>query len=343
MRRFLILASLLFLTLAGNSVLVVTTSSVTTNDYFKSVKVFFNLRKNGDYIISSVSQTLPTSDAPNFKAVSYSINSEGSLVPSPPLSLSMNETAISLDIAFEISQLTADYGCVELQDDENYFSTVCKLQINYAALDDSRIYAEIKYTIGVKVERMIQGEFELGVNPVLIDGCDCSLVVDVKAKTELFTDEDCRVPLKAGEKVKYGSTLCLKLYSDDAVVQDKTFHTTTLNMYYTSSLGQLKELDVKSISKFGCGSPCQPATAYAILSLPVVGQVQFQQVVVMKEMSRLLTNTGLDDDDDEGTTDKTTQGISIRHSSVEVENRDNALRTGSFFLLILLTAALVIL
>eukprot|EP00826_Nyctotherus_ovalis_P043626 TRINITY_DN4614_c0_g1_i1.p2 TRINITY_DN4614_c0_g1~~TRINITY_DN4614_c0_g1_i1.p2 ORF type:complete len:209 (-),score=57.22 TRINITY_DN4614_c0_g1_i1:154-780(-) len=202
----------------------------------------------------------------------------------------------------------------------------------------------IKYTIGIKIEREIKGEFELGVNPVLINGCDCSLVVDIKAKTELFTDEDCSVPLRAGESVEYGSTLCLKLYSDDAAVQTKTFHTTTLNMYYTGSLGQLKELDVKSISKFGCGSPCQPATAYAILSLPVVGQVQFQQVVVMKEMSRLLSNTGLDEDNDNGgTTGKTAEGISMKHSSIEVREGGSALRTGGFSLLILLTAALVIL
>eukprot|EP00826_Nyctotherus_ovalis_P018735 TRINITY_DN15650_c0_g1_i4.p1 TRINITY_DN15650_c0_g1~~TRINITY_DN15650_c0_g1_i4.p1 ORF type:complete len:188 (-),score=37.35 TRINITY_DN15650_c0_g1_i4:80-643(-) len=128
-----------------------------------------------------------------------------------------------------------------------------------------------------------------------VDGCDCEIVTDIPAKTAIYTDSGCSVPLKENEIILYGSTLCLKIYSEDAYALKMNFETTMLNLYYKTGMGNLVELNVMSIAQLGCGNPCEPATAYAILNMPVVGQVFFQQVVVLNEKSRrMLTNDYLE-------------------------------------------------
>lgn len=341
MLRLSILISLAVLIVSQPSVNVVTSSDSTDATYFDSVKLFYAIEKRGDYIVSIVSQTLPSQTAPNFKAVSYSINSQGELVSSPSLELVRNETAIGLEVAFKVDQLTEEYGCTSMQSDEKYISTVCKLEMHYLSLDEGRHYVIIKYSMGIKISTTISGDFVLGVNPIMIDGCNCELVTDVPAKTAIYTDSGCSVPLKDNEIILYGSTICLKMYSEDAFALEMNFETTMLNMYYKTQLGNLLELDVMSIAQLGCGNPCEAATAYAILNMPVVGQVFFQQVVVMNKRSRrVLTNDYLEPPS--SATTETPKGIKLQYQEVTVE-RSGGIRTKVNYLIGLVIIFLLIL
>jgi hypothetical protein len=340
MKGFLFSMTFFVAIFAQRSVDVVTESTSSDTQYFKTLKLYYDIRKEGDNFISSVSQS-KSSNSPNFKATSYSVNNDGTLLSPPSLALKDNTTSIALEVTFKETELTENYGCTELQDDDEYYTIVCKLQLNYESLNGKEKYLRTTYSMGIKIKKRIKTEYALGIDPILVDGCECELILDVETKSEIFTDSDCSIPLDSTATVTYGSTLCLKLYSADKLVSNLYFQTTMLMMTYKTASGKEIKLDIMSVSQLSCGNPCKPGISYAIFDISLVGQIEFQQVVLLVEKRRRLS--GNDELNPGDLPLEERKGISKKYKTITMLASGNSYANGRVSVILAFLAAIAIL
>lgn len=299
-------------------------SGVEDKKIFKSVNFKYYFRMVGDKYVSSVSH-LKIPNAPTFRVRSYSIDSKKKKIDSPGLELTINSTAISLDVTFTGNQISSNYGCVILQNDRRYYTAICKLYLEYLSADSKKVYTSTEYSIGIKILREFSQNYNLGIGPILENGCNCELVDNVQMDLKIYKDGDCTKLASPGESFVYGKPICLKMTSNSSLVEKSYFTTTSLDMQYRDSQGQLVTLDIMSISKVTCGNPCEYATAYAIFNLPIVGDVQFYQVVVFDNYGRLLESNDFIGD---GNGTKSSYGSKKSYSKMEITEENSALGLG---------------
>ena len=278
-----------FLVFAQTDILVNPDSTGANRLYFSSIVFKYELKKVDKVYVSSVSQAKPPEEAPPFKARSYSILPSGSRINSPKFTLSSNDTAISLDVTFTESQVDKGFGCEQIDRDRDHYLTVCKLSLEYLApnagkvLNNGELYVQVNYSMGILIPKDVKMPTKLGVVPIFENGCNCELVTNIKSSSEIFKDENCLVPFREGDSVEYGSTICMKIHSNDELAKNLRFETTRVILEYTTSSGNTETADVTNLARRGCGNPCKLATSYVIVDIFFVGRIKFRLTVLFVE------------------------------------------------------------
>ena len=229
-----------------------------------------------------------------------------------------------------MSSITSRY-----KDDGKYETILCKLRLDYLNPNTKELYKTIDYTIGIKVPLFGQGDYTLGIDPILEYGCNCSIITTIEMDTAMYKGVDCKNEVLPGSSLTYGDTLCLKMTSSDPLVANSRFITTALELTYRNNQGRLTKVDVKSISTVGCGNPCKSAIAYAYVDLLFVGEIVYTQVVVFDKVRRLMGSNDYIDDDFNVTS---STGAKSGYAAINVEE-SNGLALKEFTGL--LTAALI--
>jgi len=278
-----------FLVSARREIVVNPDSRGVNRMYFRTIVFKYALEKVNDNYVLSVSHEKPPDNAPPFKARSYSIISPGSRIDSPKFDVFFNNTAISLDVTFTESQADEEYGCEHINRDEKHYLIVCKLTLEYLApgagdvLNDGELYLQLNYSMGILIEKEFKTHTKLGVVPIFENGCNCELVTHIKSSSEMFKDADCSVPFREGDTVEYGSTICMKIHSNDELAKNLHFETTRVIIEYSTSSGEIKTMDITNHARKGCGNPCKFATSYVITEIVFVGSIKFRLTVLFVE------------------------------------------------------------
>lgn len=285
--------------------------------YFASLTFEYGYTLINGVYYAYVKQLTPIDDAPPFDVVSCSVLENGESVNSPSFIVD-NDGILHLNVAFQADQLTEQYGCSNLEDNSTKLIN-CRLLLKYTKPNSAEIYRKVDYVMTIRMSQ--KGPTEGGTNPILSNGCDCILIEGQEVISNIYKDEYCELLLQPDDVITYGSTICIELTSTSSLLQNMYFTTTKLTLTYYSDDGENYEMDILAISRTSCGDPCRTAVAYAVFSLPVVGEVRFNQVVTLDKKRLLARSDGIEEEE----IVYITQGIKSEYARVKVvnENEDN--------------------
>lgn len=347
---FTILASLLFLVSADNKLVVVEDSSAPSSTaYFTSIKFGYHGYGSGNKFVACVSQLKPTSDAPNFRAVSTFLVDDKP-VGTPSLELKKNNTHFTFETSLTLDNLEDSSLCKKI-DSSSAASYFCTLRLTYfsykegSPLDSNKEYLKLTYGLVVNKQKTIGADYTLGAGPIYENGCDCSITTDIKLSGTILK-EDCVTPLTTGVSLTYGDKICLKVTSNDPLAENYIFETASLAISFIDSNAKQQTVDIKSMSELTCGNPCQTRLALARVDLIAVGKIRFSQVIEFKESSNP-SAPSIGNSDSTGKGSKVDVVLDTEDGTVDVingvEDSFGITKFGLYYTLLSLLIALIIL
>ena len=203
---------------------------------------------------------------------------DGTLLDPPALDAVNEGGVLSLNVPFERSQLTKQYGCDNFTQDRNFSRTQCRFTVNYVATEKDELLLSTNYTMNVKIP--VNGDMSLiALNGARIykNGCDCEIFPTNEVSITIYTDPDCTIPFP-GKNITVGSALCFKMQTTNELAVKYFLETTSVTMLYNTKEGP-KEIELMNYVKHTSNKGS--TTAY--FELTIVGNnIMFTHTAILK-------------------------------------------------------------
>ena len=174
---------------------------------------------------------------------------DGSRANPPEVFLEPGETGlIKITSYFDLEELTDAYGCVEIPDNEDYFGRICYFIVDYFATDSGLTLATVEYSLAVRIPKHNDVEYIIKATKIYKELCDCEILNEYTLQVEAYIDAECEVPLE-GDTLVYGSLLCLKVFTTDALAQGFLFNPTSVLMVYKDIDGNDRTVEMIPVAE----------------------------------------------------------------------------------------------
>eukprot|EP00826_Nyctotherus_ovalis_P001896 TRINITY_DN1034_c0_g4_i2.p2 TRINITY_DN1034_c0_g4~~TRINITY_DN1034_c0_g4_i2.p2 ORF type:complete len:168 (+),score=50.67 TRINITY_DN1034_c0_g4_i2:73-576(+) len=101
----------------------------------------------------TISHSKPPLDVKSLDVLLWSIGSQGDLIDPPTFEMLADKTKLYFRAMFKPSELTPQYGCHDVNDDPNYTSKACKMQLSYFCTNQGRAVKVLDFMMTVRTPK----------------------------------------------------------------------------------------------------------------------------------------------------------------------------------------------
>lgn len=246
-----------------------------------------------------VEQEAPSANVSALYAEMFALKKDGTKIDPPNFSLIASRGSdIVLDSCYDLDQLVERYGCYDLPETSTHYGKKCDFTMNYAATELGVTLATLDFTLTVRQYKLAVGVYTISATKIYKKLCDCEIINKYAIEVDAYIDTDCEIPLE-GNTLTYGSLICLKVTSPDALASRYQFVPTSVLMNYTNAMGDLLSVEMIPLATVESG------IGYAEIAMDVLitgDHVSYFVTIVLGDGSLTPVDPVDDDENDQGET-----------------------------------------
>lgn len=245
-----------------------------------------------DWFISTISHTKPYTESAGLYARAFTTAASSIEVTGNKFYRSDDSTKMYLHVALDGDQIQDSTRCVHVATNATHIFRECRFVLNYYNSAQKTQVQIHTYKMGLIIPKTISGNFVVVGNPILKDGCDCTLNADLRYIAKMYRGLGCNAEISAGASLTYGDYVCIEIIGDDQITKSSEFKVTTLTSTYSREGKDDKTLDMRDVAIISCNSAntCEAGRVRIILPIMNIGRLNFAVIIVLNGRSRLLSS-----------------------------------------------------
>jgi len=199
-----------------------------------------------------------------------------------------------LDIRLGLADIQNTQRCRQLPNDQRYFNIECQMLVVYYNMLQESIVKRFYFRLTVRIPREERFELLISAREIIEHGCDCIIDETLTFQRKIYRGEECRNEISPGALLTYGEYLCFGIFGDDDLSKSSEYEIGSLFALYKKADGDSETIDILGVAIIKCSFEdiCVKGQVYIIVPMIYVGEMDFNTVVVLRDLKRMLTDEG---------------------------------------------------